>query len=277
MKIKFLAFALLLSAVTTAFSQSSWKRKETTETPLQLFASTEVFNLPTAETMQAGDIYFGISHKFTTPVTEGISELWGFDSPVIMRLALGYAITDDLLVKLGRTNHNGNIDFKIKYQAFELKSDVLPILIAVEAGAAYNGKMKPEPEDKARLWQFFGHLIFNTMVLDKSLGIGVVPSALINSNPIRKESINSFTLGAYLQYYFDPRTAVFVEANPTYNGLRNYYDSYAVGFELNTGGHFFKIYLGNNIYSNTTQFMTGSGHSFDSGKLHFGFLITRSL
>lgn len=277
MKQKLFSFMILFLIAAELFSQSSWKRKETVETPLQLFASTDVFNLPTAETMQAGDIYFGISHKFLTPVSEGIGELYGFDGPVLMRLALGYAITDDLLVKLGRSNLNGNLDFKVKYQAFEMKSDVLPLLVAVEAGAAYNGKAAPEPEDDARLWQFYGHLILNTMILDKSLGIGLVPSVLINSNINRKESINSFTMGAYLQYYFNTRFAVFVEANPTFNGLRNYYDSYTIGAELNTGGHFFKVILGNNSYTNTAQFLSGSKDSFDSGKLHIGFLITRSL
>lgn len=268
-----IAVALLANELN---AQSGWKREETVEPPLQLFAAGEVFNLPTAETMQSGDFYFGISHKFLTPVSEGIGELFGFDGPVYMRLALGYAVTDALLLKIGRSNKDGNIDFSIKYRAFELKNEGLPILIAFKAGVAYNSKALPEPEDKSRLWQFYGQLIINAMLAEK-LGIGLTPSALINSSVNRTESINSFTLGAYLQYYFNSRFSVFIEANPTFNGYRKDYDSYTLGIELNTGGHFFKISAGNNYYTNTANYLSGSAHSFESGKLHIGFLITRTL
>lgn len=166
-KLSLFTFICILISVQT-YAQSGWTRKETKEPPLQLFSSTEVFDLPTAETLQKGDIYFLISHKFTTPVSEGINELFGFDGPVIMRLSLGYAISDDMLVKLGRSNHLGNYDLNLKYKALEIKNENAPILVALNVGMAYNSKANPEPINNNRLFQYFGSVIFNTLI-DKKL------------------------------------------------------------------------------------------------------------
>lgn len=267
---------LLVFFCTNTYSQSKWQRAESVEVPLQLFHSTEVFDLPTTETLQKGDIYFSIGHKFTTPVSEGIDELFGFDGSVVMRIALGYAFTDDFLVKIGRSNHFGNYDLDFKYKLFNYKNSVLPLSIAIRGGIAYNSKAAPEPAEDSRLFQYFGNLIINTMLWEK-LGVGIVPSALFNSNIYYPENINSFLLGAYLQYFHSSRLSVFAEAYPTLNGWRKGYDAYNLGVEINTGGHFFKFILGNNIYTNPASFMAGSLNKFESGDLHIGFVITRNL
>ena len=119
-----------------------WKSSEPVQLDLSLFHSTEVVNLPTAETLQKGDFNFEISHRFNTPISAGWGELYGFDGSVSMRLALGYAITDHLLFTLGRSNIDGNIDYRFKYKAFQIRNDVLPTLVSVRIGGAYNGKAR---------------------------------------------------------------------------------------------------------------------------------------
>lgn len=257
------------------FSQS-WQREETTEAPLQLFSSVESLTLPTTETMSSGDIYFHISHKFITPISEGINELFGFDGSVNMRLALGYAPIDKLFLQLGRTNYEGNYDLQVKYRFLENNNESLPFALAINAGAAYNSKKVNEPADKSRLWQFYGNLVANAFIA-KNLGFGIVPSYLYNANCQCVDPQSSFTLGLYTQYHFDERWSVIAEANPTLNGWRNYYDSYSLGVEIETAGHFFKLQLSNNIFINQTQFLGGAANKFESGDLHIGFVIQRVL
>jgi hypothetical protein len=276
MKLKIYVIITLFSLAVSAFSQTTWKRKDVVEPPLQLFNSTDVFNLPTAETLQKGDYYFSIAHKFSTPISEGVHQLFGFDGSAIMRIALGYAITDNLLIKLGRSNLYGNYDLSLKYKTLELRNETLPTLVTLLGGIVYNTKALPEPEDKSRLWQFYGHIVINSKI-GESIGIGLVPSMLINSRIDIPENYNSFTMGAYIQYFMSKNWSIFVEANPTYNGWRKNYDSYNFVLELVTGGHFFKLVLGNNQYLNTENFMAGATDSFESGKLHIGFLISRNL
>lgn len=47
--------------------------------------------------------------------------------------------------------------------------------------------------------------------------------------------------------------------------------------EIETGGHFFKIFLSNSTDLNQTQFLSGADKSFDDGDLRLGFMITRLL
>jgi len=274
MKLVYL-FVLIISINQVLFSQS-WQREEPTEAPMQLFSSVESLSLPTTETLNSGDIYFHISHKFIVPVSEGINELFGFDGSVNMRLALGYAPIENLFLQLGRTNYEGNYDLQVKYRFLENNNESLPFALGLNAGVAYNSKKVNEPSDKSRLWQFYGNLIANAFI-GKNFGIGLVPSYLYNANCQCVDPQSSFTLGIYTQYHFDERWSIIAEANPTLNGWRNYYDSYALGVEIETAGHFFKLQLSNNIFINQTQFLGGAANSFESGDLHIGFVIQRVL
>jgi len=249
-----------------------WKSSEPVKLDLSLFHSTDVANLPTAETLQKGDFHFEISHRFNTPVSAGIGELYGFDGSVTMRIALGYAISNRMVVTFGRSNRDGNIDFRLKYKAFQIENDLFPALIAVRLGAAHNGKANNL--ESSRKNQFYGQFIVNTLY-DHKFGFGLVPSYLYNSHIYCKDNQYSFTLGFYGQYYVSDQWNLFVEYNPTVTGWRNQYNSIAAGIEMETGGHFFKVHFGNNTALNPSQFLAGAIHRIDSDDWHIGFNITR--
>jgi hypothetical protein len=268
---------VLLILMNSLFAQERkvrWQSSEPVQPDLSLFHSIDVVNLPTAETLQKGDFHFEISHRFNTPVSAGWGELYGFDGSVSMRIALGYAFTNDLLFTLGRSNIDGNIDFRLKYKAIKLRHDVFPTLVTFRAGGAYNGKAQGiESGDK---YQFYGQVIINTLY-DKKLGIGFVPSYLYNSHIYCIDMQESFTFGMYAQYYVSDQWNLFVEFNPTVTGWRDEFNSMAFGVELETGGHFFKILLGNNTKLNPTQYLAGAVHEINSNDWHLGFNITRLL
>ena len=121
-----------------------------------------------------------------------------------------------------------------------------------------------------------GQLIVNTLY-NKKLGIGFVPSYLYNSHIYCLDTQDTFTFGMYAQYYVSDGWNVFLEFNPTVTGWRNQFNSMAFGVELETGGHFFKILLGNNTKLNPTQYLAGAVDEINSGDWHFGFNITRLL
>jgi len=284
---RFFSFLLLISAFyfgdsSHLFSQEeqvAWHRSEPEdELKVELHRSTQSINLPTSTVLKQGDFEFEISHRFVPTIKSGSKELWGFDGPVNMRLALGYAITDDLLVTLGRSNLNDNIDFSFKYNPFQIRSDLLPALIAFKGGVAWNGDVPNRSGGNHQNFQYYGQLILNTM-LWKKLGIGVVPSYLYNSSYYFPNEDNqySFTLGNYLSYYIDDVWGLLFEWNPTVTGYRIKNNPVAFGFELNTGGHFFKIVLTNSDLLNPSQFLAGSRSSFNNGEWHIGFNITRLL
>ncbi len=86
------AVILLLISLSGAQEKNIRRQKsEAKQIDLELLHSTQVLNLPSAETFKKGDFQFEISQRFNTPVSSGIGELYGLDGRVTMRLGLGYA------------------------------------------------------------------------------------------------------------------------------------------------------------------------------------------
>ena len=132
-----------------------WKRGERVAPELELFHSTHVINLLTAETLQKGDFEFEVSHRFIPPINEGYDAFWGLDGPANIRLALGYAPTNHLVVTLGRSNVNDNLDLQLKYKAFQIRHDIFPSLITFNLGAAWNSEVGDRSKGDSRNFQYF--------------------------------------------------------------------------------------------------------------------------
>jgi hypothetical protein len=270
-------FLTLLCVYETSAQESKWKRRIVpNKLKTQLFHSTQSINLPTSETLQKGDLFFEISHRFIPTIKSGSKELWGFDGPANIRLALGYAFSDNSILTLGRSNLDNNFDLSFKHFLFESKIFSLPLTSSLLIGGSWNSDVNYSYENDFDLFQFYGQLIFNTMI-EKKLGIGLVPSYLYNSHVQCKTTEYSFTLGSYMQFYFNDMYSFIVEWNPTVTGWRQDYNPVSFGFEIETGGHFFKIILTNSSDLNASQFLAGADKKFSDGDLRFGFNIIRIL
>ena len=272
-----LSAVIIFAAAANLNAQVNWKRQEPQDNlPLQLFHSQHSINLPTAETLGKGNFEFEISHRFIPSIKDGIKAFFGFDGPANIRLALGYAVTDDIFVALGRSNVDDNVDLRIKYKFISSKNGFFPFMIAARAGAAWNTETIGKSSSEGNNFQYYGQIIFNTMI-GRKFGIGFVPSYLYNSNIYKTDIKDSFTFGINMQYYISGLLSVLAEFNPTVSGYRNRFDSFSAGIELETGGHFFKIIVTNNALINPSQFLAGADRRFEDGNWRIGFNITRLL
>jgi len=279
----FLLTALLLVTIIPTIGQSKWKRNnsEATEPKLELFHSTNAINLPTAQTIQQYDFLYGIQHRWRQPTSDGAEELYGIDGPVVMRMKLGFAVTDDILVQLGRTNEFGLYDLEVKHNFLNIKSESLPLAFAYNVGGTYLSK---NDNTTAGHMQGYISVIANTMLLEKSLGIGVVGSGLYNANPFWYENITSSNIGWYLQYYIDDLWSFNIEGSHVVNGWSEGYDTFSASVEMETGGHFFKFIVSNNtnvhlagIFENAPRPMSFDSDKVSLDNIHLGFQITRNL
>lgn len=285
----FISLMILLIVNLTMAQQrkSQWKRsRPATQPALQLFHSPHGIDLPTATTLQKWDVEFEISHRFIPPTSSGIDGLYGLDGPVNMRIALGLGLSNRMVVTLGRSNSNDNIDLWLKYKLLQLHNDDLPVLIGILAGGAWNSnpayfEISKRSKSATRNFQATSQLILNTLY-KKKLGIGIVPSYLYNTD-IRfdNKTKDTFRLGMYLQYYVSYLWSVLMEWSPYISGYRSLsgqqYNPISFGIELETGGHFFKIFLTNNQYLNSSQYLAGADIPFDENDWRIGFSITRLL
>lgn len=275
MKINYLLLIIIITF--TGFAQVKWQREASDENvPVELFHSTFAINLPTAETIGSRELEIEISHRFIPTIKSGSKDFWGLDGPVINRLAVAYGITNNTQISLGRSNLNDNYELSIKQKVLEDDNNLLPFIVTAHAGSAWNSDHLIVESSDSKAFQFFAQAIFNTMY-DKRLAFGVVPSYLYNSHPACKENQYSFTVGTYLQYYISDAFSIVWEYNPTVTGWRDYHNPMGFGLEIETGGHFFKIFLTNSTDLNQTQFLSGADRSFDDGDLRLGFMITRLL
>lgn len=269
------------------FAQPEWKKTTHTEkVDLELFHATQTANFPTTESLQKGDLMFEISHRFLPSIKDGYDELFGLDGPTRIRFALGYGLTDELMIMLGRSNNTDNIDLQIKQKVFQNYSEELPFVISVLGGISWNTEIPPginRSRTDADNFQFYGQLIFNTMLFNK-LGIGLVPSYLQNSFIYAIDKQYTFTLGTYLQYYLNRIWSLWIEYNPVITGYRGRirldetgksHNSVAIGIAIETGGHIFNVMVTNNARLNPSQYLVGADRSASDDLWRLGFGILR--
>lgn len=282
---RFLFIAIGISILTTSVlaQQRSprWKRTEApTKLDLRLFHSPHALNLPTAETLQKGDLEIEISHRFIPPISDGVDQLYGLDGPINNRLAIGYAPSNRMILSLARSNTNDNLDFQIKHKTIQIHSQSLPTEIGFRGGIGWNMEVLDNDGKRSRTdsknFQFYGQLIANSL-LNKNFGIGVVLSHLDNSRFFGDESISTTSLGGYIGYFSFNRWNFIAEWNQIIDGYKVHSNSLAMGIELETGGHIFKILVGNSVAMNPSQFISGADISPDVDNWRLGFMITRLL
>jgi len=270
---------LLVSNASAQDSPVAWKRASApVEPPLRLFHSTQAISLPTAETPGRNVLQFEISHRFYPRFSDGFDVLYGLDGPAVIRLGLGYAPTDRLLVTLARSNSGGNVDLQGKYEILRLRSAPLPLKVALQAGGAWNTQKRfDRARGDARNFQYYAQAIFNTMI-SKRLAIGLVPSYLHNSSVDSATTEDLFAVGLHGQLYLNHVFSILAEWTPKLSGKAVLaHRPVSFGIELETGGHFFKIVATNSVYLNPSQYLDGTENAFGASELRLGFLITRLL
>lgn len=281
MKRTCLTFVLCFTVATVADAQeprASWQRRaDTVRLDMHLFHSTQSFHLPTAETLQKGVFGFEISHRFVSAISNGADGLYGLDGPVNMRLALGYAFTDHFAVTLARSNWRDNLDLQFKYRVFERPHERFPIVVGVQGGAAWNTEFAGRGAFDSESSQLYGQLIVNTLINEK-IGVGLVPSYVRNADISDNATSDfMFTVGAYGHYYTSELVALMLEWNLSDPQPNAEYNTVSLGFQLETGGHFFKVLLTNATSLNPSQYLVGSPYPFEADELRLGFNITRLL
>lgn len=270
------------------FAQPSWKRTTQPKiVDLELFHTTQTANFPTTESLQKGNMMYEISHRFLPSIKDGYDELYGLDGPTRIRFALGYGITDRLMITLGRSNNTDNLDLQLKQKLFQFYSEEFPIVVSVLGGISWNTEIPPginRGRTDSDNFQYYAQLIFNTMLFDKKLGIGLVPSYLQNSFIYAIEKQHTFTLGTYIQYYFNRIWSLWVEYNPIISGYRGRirldetgrsYNSLAIGVDIETGGHIFHLMVTNNARLNPSQYLVGADRSVSDDLWRLGFGVLR--
>lgn len=283
-----LAAAVLGLLPALAGAQPSWQAIAPPETRLELFTALRTANYPTAESLYRGDFHYEISHRFLPTIDQGYEAGFGLDGPANIRTTVSYGFSDRLMMTLGRSSLQDNLDLQLRYRWLQFRHMRFPSVLALNAGAAWNTDI-PAGIDRgaaaAENIQYFGQLVFNTMMDDK-LGVGLVPSFLYNSAIFSVDPQYTVTLGTYAQYFINHTWGIWVEYSPALTGYQGIlspgesgrsHNSLAWGLSIDTGGHTFYLFATNNTRLSPSQYLVGAPYAADPENWRTGFGITRFL
>lgn len=113
----------------------------------------------------------------------------------------------------------------------------------------------------------------------KSLSLQVSPT-LIHRNLVKSidEQNDVYSIGMSGRYKLGERFSVNAEYFYILPGktATDYYNSFSIGFDINTGGHVFQVFLTNSNTMVEPAFIAETTGSLTKGDIRLGFNITRS-
>lgn len=259
----------------------SEEEEQTTEFVYATFKATRVINGQSIENPPSGALNFVISHHFGR-INDGWYEFFGLDQANI-RFGFEYGITDWLAVGFGRTSvektYDGSVKVKILRQSKGLRN--MPISLSYYGDMSCSTLKWAEPE---RQNYFSSRLEYLHQILI-ARKFGAIVSAQIIPTYIHRNLVETeedqndvFAIGAGGRVKITKRVAITGEYYYLLPGQTadDYYNSFSIGLDLETGGHVFQIYLTNSQGLLGQQFIAETTGQWSKGDIHIGFNINRT-
>ncbi|QCK15823.1 hypothetical protein DCC35_14250 [Mangrovivirga cuniculi] len=240
------------------------------------FKGTRLINGHTIETRGAGNLDFVIMHRFGR-LNSGIDEFFGLDQAVI-RLALDYAISDDVSIGIGRSSSPKYLDGYIKYSFLKQTPDQFPFSATVISSAALDINIREQqPPVEDRMSYATGVLIARKF--NSAFSLQIAPYWLHRNVVEYNEENEAFALNLATRVKITKRMAITAEYFARLNDSAfpdNTNNAFGIGWELETGGHVFQLIFTNNLGMVENTIIPGTVNDFFSGDIHFGFNISRA-
>lgn len=249
-------------------------RRELFEKPA--FWGTRLINLPTTTTIEKHDFLFRISHRFLPKTDSGYDSYYGLDGPAVIFASLGYGITDNLEVALGRSNLFQEWELSAGWLiAKQGETRHLPFSAVLHAGLVW-ASQRSEGRGRWDGKNFKGNLQLSlSRQVTRRWSLLVVPSFSTNTNHWALDSTGTFALGLGTRYMFLEDLSVLVEWIPVISGYRNVQNGWGVGIEKKIGGHVFQVFVVNSFGMTSDQFPTGGDLRINDFDFRFGFNLFR--
>lgn len=278
---------ILLASLSWAHAQdmdsllNSMTQEKTTYTTAT-FKATRIINGHSIERMKAGQLDVRIHHRFGY-LNNGISDFFGIDQGTIF-LGLDYGITDKLMVGIGRSSYQKTVNGFIKYGWLEQCSGEknMPLSLTLLAGT----DLYTTPwTDTSRKNYFSSRMsyIFQTLIARKfseSFSLQLSPTLIHKNLVVQSIDPNDiFSLGIGGRYKLSKRVSLnaeyFYTVRPDVPGQDKLPNSLSVGFDIETGGHVFQLFVTNSMLMYERGFITETTGKWQNGDIRFGFNISR--
>jgi hypothetical protein len=255
------------------------KKEFTTAT----FKTTRLINFHTVEVLSKRSLDFRISHRFGD-FNSGAYNAWGIDGGANIRLALEYCHGSRLMFGLGRTSSKKIVDGFLKYRLLRQTNSEgrMPVSVTLFS-SMYNTFERSKIGGINKYANATDRLSFcNQIMIARKFNSRFsfqLTAAMVHINLVEKitDKNDCFILGGVTRYKFTKRQAVTLEYGYRLNkySKSNYYDSFGIGYDLETGGHVFQIHLTNSFGLTEDQYFMYTNKSWDNWGIRLGFNISR--
>jgi len=247
------------------------------------FKGTRLVNQHTLETVGRRTLDFRISHRFG-PVNSGSYDAWGIDGAANIRLGLEYSPDGRFMFGIGRSSYEKLVDGFLKFRLIRQTDDgSVPLSVTLFAGAYYialKNVFIQNVDKYEHLSSRFSYCyeIMAGRKFSRKFSLQVAPW-FVHYNLVDRltEKNDAYGISAVTRFKFTNRSAVTAEYSKALNDYSptDYYDTFSIGYELETGGHVFQVHFTNSFGIAETQFFPHTDTKWNDMGVRLGFNISR--
>jgi hypothetical protein len=256
-------------------ADSSQPQKEYIEAT---FKSTHLINGHSIETTKAGLLDFRISHRFGL-INSGSYNFFGLDNAT-ERLGLDYGITNNISVGIGRSTFQKQMDGFLKVKLLKQSTGPYASPVSITGLAAViiktlkdsDPNIKRSTSDKTS----YAYQLIIARKFSSSTSIQLMPTMVhYNLVPLANDPNDLYSLGIGARQKLSKRLSLTAEYYYQFNQFSGYYNSLALGVDIETGGHVFQLHFTNSTGLTESTFINQTSGKWENGDIHFGFNISR--
>lgn len=265
--------------------QMKAKNKNTTQYTEATFKTSRLIDGHTVETTQAGVLDLKVSHRFGT-LNDGFYNMFGFDV-ASMRIGVDYGITNRFTVGFGRSTFEKQYDGFLKYRLLWQSEGrhnmpvsltlLSSVMFETDTNALKTEKkinVRPATADKFS----YAYQILIARKFNPKLSLQLAPT-LIHENIVDSSfnPNNLWAIGAGARFKLTQHSSINVEYYYQLPGskLPGTYNTFSIGYEIETGGHVFQLHFTNSTGMTERTFIAENTGRWSKGDIHFGFNISR--
>lgn len=238
------------------------------------FKSTHIINGHSIEQMRTNQLDFRINHRFGE-LNTGLYNLYGLDAAIV-NFSLDYGITDNLTIGLRRGTYQKTVDGSVKLKLFRQSSGTrnFPVSISYYADLSGNTQEYSLPLNQRLAYT---HQILIASKLNEKISLQLTPSFVHRNLVDYFEENDIFSVGFGGRYKFHRRIAFTWEYfySPQIQDSKQYHNPIALGFDIETGGHVFQLFITNSQPMVEKGMLAETKGDFQNGGLYLGFNMSR--
>ena len=242
------------------------------------FKSTHLINGHSIETTKAGLLDFRISHRFGL-LNQGSYEFFGLDNAT-ERLGLDYGITNNIGIGIGRSTYQKQMDGFVKFKLLRQSTGYHALPVSVTGLAAIiiktlkdiDPNLKRTTNDKTS----YAYQLIIARKFSPKTSVQIMPTLIhYNLVPLTTDPNDLYSLGIGGRQKVSKRLSITAEYYYQFNKFNGFYNSLALGVDIETGGHVFQFHFTNSTGMTESTFINQTTGKWDGGDVHFGFNISR--